>query len=200
MTIFQDKYGKKLTWAQARGKIVNRLVSYWEDFVLFLLNLITYFPSHTIRKLCFRAAGLRMPMSSSMHMGCRFYHPGGIRIGHDTIIGDRCFLDGRDELIIGNHVDIASQVLIYNSQHDIHADNFNAVQGKIVIHDYVFIGPRAIILPGVTIGKGAIVAAGAVVTKDVEEMTIVAGIPAKPIGERKVKKLDYLLGRPRLFQ
>ncbi len=168
--------------------------------MLLVLNIFTYFPSHTVRKLIFRAAGLRMPMTSTLHIGCRFYQPSGIRIGHDTIVGDRCFLDGRDELIIGNHVDIASQVLIYNSEHDIRSKDFAPVNGKVIIQDYVFIGPRAIILPGVTIGKGAIVAAGAVVTKDVEEMAIVGGVPAKPIAVRKVKELTYTLGRPRLFQ
>jgi maltose O-acetyltransferase len=69
-----------------------------------------------------------------------------------------------------------------------------------VIKDYVFIGPRAIILPGVTIGQGAVVAAGAVVTKDIPAKTIVGGVPAAVIGERKIEKLDYKLGRFRLFQ
>ncbi len=68
------------------------------------------------------------------------------------------------------------------------------------IGDYVFIGPRAIILPGVKIGRGAVVAAGAVVTKDVPEFSIVGGVPAKQIGERKNKNLTYRLGRARLFQ
>ena len=68
------------------------------------------------------------------------------------------------------------------------------------IGDYVFIGPRAIILPGVKIGRGAVVAAGAVVTKDVPEKTIVAGVPAETIGERRVKEFNYRLGRARLWQ
>jgi acetyltransferase-like isoleucine patch superfamily enzyme len=64
----------------------------------------------------------------------------------------------------------------------------------------VFIGPRAIILPGVRVGKGAAIAAGAVVTKDVEPMSIVAGVPAKAIGTRGLKELNYTLGRARWFQ
>jgi maltose O-acetyltransferase len=107
-------------------------------------------------------------------------------------------------LKIGNHVDIASDVMIYNSQHDMTAEHFAAVESvvkePVTIEDYVFIGPRAIILPGVTIGKGAVVAAGAVVTKSVEPFAIVGGVPAKQIGERQNKDLNYRLGRAALFR
>jgi len=110
-------------------------------------------------------------------------------------------LDGRDTLKIGDHVDIASQVLIYNSEHDIHGEDFYADKtAPVEIGDYVFVGPRAIILPGVKIGKGAVVAAGAVVTKDVTEYKIVGGVPAHEIGERQAKDLHYNLGRFKLFQ
>ena len=104
-------------------------------------------------------------------------------------------MDGRDKIIIGNHVDIA-----YNSEHDINSDDFRAVVGAVEIEDYVFIGPRAIILPGVKISKGAVVGAGAVVTKDVADFTVVGGVPAEVIGERKLKDPHYKLGRARLFQ
>jgi maltose O-acetyltransferase len=129
-----------------------------------------------------------------------FYDPANISIGNGTIIGERVVLDGRDTLDIGNHVDIASEVMIYNAEHDVQSENFHAVYGGVVIEDYVFIGPRAIILPGVTIGKGAVVGAGAVVTKDVEPFAIVGGVPAKVIGERQHKDLHYKLGRPALFR
>jgi len=69
-----------------------------------------------------------------------------------------------------------------------------------MIEDYCFIGPRAIILPGIKVGRGAIVAAGAVVTKDVPPFAIVGGVPAKIIGERKNKSLQYKLGRARWFR
>lgn len=134
-------------------------------------------------------------------MCARFYNPFNITIGKDSIIGEKAVLDGRDKLIIGDHVDIASEVMIYNAEHDIHAEDFTKAHIEpTIIEDYVFIGPRAIILPGVRLGKGAIVAAGAVVSKSVEPFTIVGGVPAKAIGERKNKNPDYILGRPHLFR
>jgi maltose O-acetyltransferase len=76
-------------------------------------------------------------------------------------------------------------VVIWTLGHDIH-DDFHRDKGSpVTIEDYVWIGHRAIIMPGVTIGRGAVVAAGAVVTKSIPAMSIVAGVPAKIIGQRQ---------------
>ena len=64
----------------------------------------------------------------------------------------RQFLDGRDKLVIGDHVDIASEVMIYNSEHDINASDFHAILAPVKVGNYTFIGPRSIILPDVEIG------------------------------------------------
>ena len=195
-----DKMGRRLTYRQVGQKIINRLVSYILDFWLMILNLITYFPSHSIRKLFFRLSGMTIGANSTLHTGCRFYFPGGISIGRGTIVGDRCFIDGRAPVTIGDHVDIASQVLVYSSEHDIHSADMAPIKEPVNISDYVFVGPRAIILPGVTIGRGAVIGAGAVVTKDVAAGEIVGGVPAKSIGQRGLAKYSYVLGRPKLFQ
>ena len=147
-----------------------------------------------------RLYGAKIGKGSSIHMGGRFFSLKNLKIGQDTIIGYGFFLDGREKVDIGNHVDIASEVMIYNSEHDINSEDFAASFGSVEIEDYVFIGPRVIILPGVKIGKGAVVAAGAVVTKDIADFAIVGGVPAQVIGERKEKNLNYKLGRARLFQ
>lgn len=198
--MFRDRNGKLLTWSQAWPKIINRFRNYWLDIVLWKLSLVTYVPSHSFRLFVYRLVGMKIGPKSTLHIGCRFFDPGGITIGVGTIVGDRCFLDGRAKLTIGSHVDIASEVMIYNSEHDLESDDFHAVDVPVSIGDYVFIGPRAIILPGVKVGKGAVVAAGAVVTKDVPDFAIVGGVPAKEIGQRQNKDLHYKLGRARLFQ
>lgn len=198
--MFKDKTGRSLTYKEALPKIINRFYNYWLDFELMLLRWVGYVPLHSVRKLCYRLAGLKIGRGSTIHMGCKFFDPRGVTIGQDSIVGDGAFLDGRAPLQIGSHTDIASQVLIYNSEHDIESQDFKAIEESVEIGDYVFIGPRVIILPGVRIGKGAVIAAGAVVTKNVPDFAIVGGIPAKIIGERMNKNPQYRLGRARLFQ
>jgi len=198
---FSDRMGNALSWNSAMQKIENRLYSYWLEFVTgFLWWFVGNIPCHITRKFFYTISGMTIGKKSVVHMKARIYDPRGVSIGEDTLIGEQALLDGREKLSIGSHVDIASQVMIFNSEHDIHSEDFHAISQPVVIEDYVFIGPRAIILPGVTIGRGAIVAAGAVVTKDVEPLTIVGGVPSKEIGKRNVENLHYTIGRARLFQ
>ncbi len=182
-------------------KIFRRISTIILEFEVMVLHLIgDNVPFHCIRRCFYRLEGIKIGKGSTLHMGARFYNPANIQIGEDSIIGENAILDGRDKLIIGNHVDIASEVMIYNAEHDVRDPNFRTIQAPVIIEDYVFIGPRAIILPGVHIKKGAVVGAGAVVTKDVEEYSIVGGVPAKHIGERGVKDLNYRLGRAAWFR
>lgn len=200
MKNFRDRMGKELTVEEIIAKIINRFKNVILDFELMLLRWVGHLPSHTLRLFCYRLSGVKIGKDSRIHMWANFFNPRGIEIGEDTIIGDHCFLDGRAKLKIGSHVAIASQVLIYNSEHDIRSEDMRPIEEPVAIGDYVFIGPRAIILPGVKIGKGAVVAAGAVVTKDVPPGKIIGGVPAEVIGDREIKKYQYRLGRARLFQ
>lgn len=200
MTVFRDRMGRPLTLRQAFSKIVNRIFNCFLDFELMILRWVGHIPFHTLRNLFYRLSGIKMGRGSTFHMWASFFYPKNISIGRGTIIGDHAFLDGRAKLTIGNHTDIASFVMIYNSEHDLESQDFRAIEEPVEIGDYVFIGPRVVILPGVKIGKGAAVAAGAVVTKDVPEFAIVGGVPAKVIGERSNKNPKYRLGRARLFQ
>lgn len=199
-SLFHDRMGKSLTWSVACKKIANRIYNYYLDLKVSVLWGLGYVPSHIFRRILFTCAGVKMGKKSTIHIGARFYEPKNISIGTGTIIGDHATLDGRASLSIGDHVDIATGVMIFNSHHNTKDESFGAIEKPVIIQDYVFIGPRAIILPGVTIGRGAIVGAGAVVTKDVTEMSIVGGVPAIEIGKREVKSLNYRLGRFRLFQ
>lgn len=181
-------------------RIINRIKTILLELIVFKLHCVGYVPCHFYRRFYYRLFGMKIGKGSAVHMYARFYNPFNIKIGEDSIIGEGAVLDGRDKLTIGNHVDIATDVMIYNAQHDIKDPGFKAIQAPVVIEDYVFIGPRAIILPGVTIKKGAVIGAGAVVTKDVGENIIVGGVPAKQIGTREIKALNYKLGRAAWFR
>lgn len=196
----RDRTGKQLSSEEIIKKIINRILNILLELEIYLLHLVGYIPFHHVRRFFYRIAGIKIGKGSTIHMGARFYNPSNIVIGEDSILGEGIILDGREKLHIGNHVDIASEVMIYNAEHNIHSNDFESTTAPVVIEDYVFIGPRAIIMPGVTIKHGSVVAAGAVVTKDVEEYNIVGGIPAHTIAERKNKDLHYRLGRARWFR
>jgi acetyltransferase-like isoleucine patch superfamily enzyme len=117
--------------------------------------------------------------------GVQIRDPRNIKLGNMVNINQRCMLDSRGgSIIIGNYVDIAPEVNIWTLQHDPQNPDFSTSGGPVTLEDFVWIGNRAIVLPNITLGEGCVVAAGAVVTKDVEPWTIVGGIPARPIGKR----------------
>lgn len=182
------------------NKIIRRIKTVLLEFIVMNLHFVGCIPSHHFRRLFYRIFGMKIGKGSTIHMGAKLYNPFNIEIGEDSIIGEDAVLDGRAKLTIGNHVDIASEVMIYNAEHNVRDPNFRAICAPVAIGDYVFIGPRAIILPGIKVKKGAVVGAGAVVTRDVEENVIVGGVPAKPISERGVKDLNYRLGRAAWFR
>ena len=150
-------------------------------------------PFHAIRRFFIKQTIINLGKKGFVMMNVEF------RTGKNISIGDYCFinkgvlLDGRGgNLSIGNNVDIAQDVNVWTLSHDPHNDLHQVWGAAVNIEDYVWIGSRATILPGITIGRGAVVAAGSVVTKDVPPMAMVGGVPAKIIGQRK-NNLKYQL-------
>lgn len=164
---------------------------YYQGFGLFMIMLVGLVPSHHFRRFVYRHLfGVQLGPGSIIHSETRFFHPSKVKIGEDCNIGNKAFLDGRRGLLIGNRVNTGTDVMIYTLHHDIDSPSFDIIGGPVIIEDYVYIGPRALILPNVHIGRGAVVAAGAVVTKDVPSYAIVGGVPARFIRER-CHDLDY---------
>lgn len=166
-----------------------RLNYIFYSFLLYLHNRwVSNFPVHWLRhaitKLFLGGCGRQ----NQILMGLEVRNPRQISLGNNNIINGRVMLDGRKgKLLIGNNVNISTEVQIWTLEHDAHDPNFRDKGADVVIEDYVWIGSRAIILPGVRLGRGAVIAAGSVVRKDVPAMSIVAGMPAKEIGKRKAE-------------
>ncbi len=153
-------------------------------------NWVTNWPSFRLRHWYYRRIlHYSIGKDSSLHMGL-FVTGQNIEIGDNVVINRRVYLDGRMGIKIKNNVSISPEVYILSMEHDPHDPMFATRGGVVTIDDNVWIGSRAMILPGVHIGEGAVVAAAAVVTKDVEPYRIVAGVPAKPIGDRS-HQIDY---------
>jgi maltose O-acetyltransferase len=112
-----------------------------------------------------------------------------ITIGDDCVINSFVHIwAGPSGLVIGDRVMIASHTAITTLTHNYYDEDIRfapAIDKKILIGDDVWIGSHAVIMPGISIGKGAVIGAGSVVTKDVKEHTIVAGVPAKLIKQIK---------------
>lgn len=147
-------------------------------------NIVTYIPSHHLRILFLNCCGAKISISSRIDMGTNVMRSTRISIGAHTHINRSCILQAAAPIVIGNNVSISFRCNILAASHKVNSPTFEGNHRPICIEDHVWIGVGATILNGVVIGEGAVVCAGAVVTKDVPPFTIVGGIPAKKIGER----------------
>lgn len=152
---------------------------------------LMFLPSHSIRlfliKRVIKKAGKNVYIGMGLDLRGAKCH---IVIGDNSFINRKVLLDGRGKIEIGNNVDIGQETNIWTVEHDPNDNDHNVTINEVKIEDYVWIATRVTILPGVRIGKGAIIAAGSVVTKDVPPMTIVGGVPARFIRNRK-NQLQY---------
>lgn len=166
---------------------------YQYGFKFWLILKIGSIPSQRIRLYFYKNIfKIKIANNVTIYKGAEIREPQSLIINQNTSIGHYAILDARRGIEIGKNVNFSTGVWIWTLQHDPQDPNFNSVGGKVTIKDYAWISCRTTILPGVTIGEGAVVAAGAVVTKDVDDYTIVAGVPAVPIGKRN-RNLQYML-------
>ena len=166
-------------------------------------HIVSHTPSFAARHFWYRRVlGIELADSAAVHLGCSvlFYGPRavrrtGARIGRNSRISGNCTIDVRGGLTIGDNVSVSPGVRILTASHGLNEAGFPIENRAVTIEDHVWICTGAMILPGVTLGRGAVVAAGAVVTRDAPPMTVVAGVPAKPVSVRDVAGIDYVLDR-----
>jgi len=163
----------------------------------FVNSFILRLPSRRIRIFFLKRLLLKFGDGVSFLRFVEIRNPKNIVVGNHSVINQKVLLDGRGgKLIIGDNVDIAQETNIWTLGHEPNSDYHAAKGGNVVIEDYVWIASRVTILPGVRIGRGVVVAANSVVTKDIPPMSIVAGVPAKVIAQRESKLLYTLNYKP----
>ena len=150
----------------------------------------------SLRLYLYRRIGMKVGKNCVIRRGVYLASPNELELGDGTFVG-RASLYCTGGVRIGRNVNVSDGAVIITAKHDVNSPQFEARYEPITIEDWAWIATNAIVLAGVTIGEGAVVAAGAVVTKDAAPYTIVGGNPAKVIGERKKQKFDYVPGNYR---
>jgi len=158
--------------------------------IVAFLNIFKELFPYPLRNVFLLVFGIKVPITSSIHRKCRFFHLGKLAIGKHSVINSGCYLDNRRGIIIGSNTAIAHDTKIYSLGHNIHSTKLETKGAPVKIGDNCFIFSNVLIMPGVEIGDGAIVLPGSVVTKSVEAWTVVGGNPAKCLSKRD-NKIDY---------
>jgi acetyltransferase-like isoleucine patch superfamily enzyme len=146
-----------------------------------------------LRLYLYRRIGMKVGKNCVIRRGIYLGSPNELQLGDGSFLG-RASLYCTGGVKIGRNVNVSDGVVIITAKHDVNSPTFEATYEPITIEDWAWIATNAIVLAGVTIGEAAVVAAGAVVTKDVLPYTVVGGNPAKVIGERTRQPFNYVPG------
>lgn len=168
----------------------NQLRKLMATLFTFGFNLL---PGFALRSWFLRRLGFSIGDKVAVHSWIRFFDArANVSIGSNVTINPGCYLDNRMPISIGNNVNISHDVRIYTLGHDIDDPMCRAVGASVVIEDDAWIFPNVLIMPGARIGRGAVVYPGSVVTRDVHELEVVGGNPARKIRMRN-DDIRYLI-------
>ncbi|WP_303047812.1 acyltransferase [Thalassospira lucentensis] len=142
------------------------------------------FFSNDLRMRIYRWLGIKADKHSIIWCGAHINHPKLIQIGENSIVGPRTVMLSQGGIVIGKNVNISGFSFIISQEHNVSSPSLETTLATVKIDDFAWLATNVTILPGVHVGKGALVAAGAVVTKDVPPHTVVGGNPARKIGMR----------------
>ena len=164
----------------------------------FLNYIVSWLPFYGARYLLLKwVFGIKFHSEACIHLGVKFFGSGSDSyIGKNTVVNPEVRLDLRGGLLIGENVSISREVFILTLSHNYNEKNFPLVKGAVEIDDDAWIGIRAMIMPGVKVGKGAVIGSNSVVTKDVPPYAVVAGNPAKIISKRTRLTFDPVFYKP----
>ena len=173
----------------------DRCLRLWEKVYNIVINKL---PFHWLRLTWLRLGGARIGEGSTIWRNTEVLGINNLVIGRDSVVAWHCQIDARAGLTIGDHVAIASHVLIIAGSHDLAAEEFWSVSAPVVIEDYVWVASRALVAHGARLGRGCVVTANTVVAKEVAPYKIIGGTGAKVMGERP-HGLNYKVGGKNLL-
>jgi maltose O-acetyltransferase len=168
----------------------------------YILNhVVNRIPLVAARMRAYAALGVQFEdiKTSNIALGTEVWAGARLTVGRGSTIGQRCYIDARAGVRVESDVSISREACVLTAEHEPDSPEFAAALAPVHLERRCWIAMRAIVLPGVRIGEGAVVAAGAVVRADVEPYTIVGGVPAKALGRRR-EPLSYELNwRPNWY-
>jgi len=173
-----------------RRRYSGHLFHIWiEEYIGWLIRNLPSIEGMLVRYGLYKLVFKEIKSFALIYPGVYFTHTYGIKVGRRFSVNSGTIIDGRGGITIGDDVMVGPHTAIYSSRHnftqlDRPMSSLDHIMSPVVIKDDVWIGAHVCIPGGITIGQGAVVAAGAVVTKDVEDYMIVSGVPAKSIGKR----------------
>lgn len=189
----KDETGKRIFHKSMGNGMPKFIKILYYTLVLFGNTVWNKIPSRHLRKWFYQMLGARIGEYTFPCRRVEILLPRGLRLGDRVAVGWFAELDARGGIIVEHDTNISSHVKLITGSHDINDPNFTADFLPIHIGHHVWIGTDAMILQGVKIGNGAVVAAGAVVTQDIPAYEVWGGVPAKKISDRS-KELVYLNG------
>lgn len=168
---------------RGRPKFVEAL---WMIVKLLIVQSRLPWPSY-VRRAALVAFGAKIGTGFYIRPSVNIHFPWKLHIGDNVWIGEGCTILNLEKVTIGSNTALAHEVYISTGNHDIKKTDFPYANKPVIVESYIWIGTRAYISAGVKVKSGAVVAAGSVVTKDVDPWTIVGGVPARKLGERSLE-------------
>jgi len=162
---------------QRAWSMINQTVFRWTPWI-----------ARKFRRCLCSIMGAELAGDVSLSSKSRIDYPWNLEMGSLSSVGDGVWIYGLDRIVIGKKCCIGDDVRLITGSHSLSRSTFDLVTKPIIICDNVWVATAAIVLPGVTIGEGAVVAAGSVVTKNVEPWTVVGGNPACFIKKRVINE------------
>jgi acetyltransferase-like isoleucine patch superfamily enzyme len=166
-----------------------------------LNHVVNRIPLVSARMRAYAAMGLQFDevSSANISLGVEMWTGWRLKMGARSTIGQRCYIDARGGIRLDSDVSVSREACLLTATHIPDDPDFAGALAPIHLERHSWIGVRALLLAGVHVGEGAVVAAGAVVTADVEPYTIVAGTPARVLRKRHEPMRYELDWRPNWY-